>query len=79
MFAWISKERTRMQLHEVPVARLSSEWNKECVLSAESKSENTICLWALLLFRRHKMDNKNQCRKRKGACCVCTDVDMCVV
>lgn len=76
MFAWLSKERTRMQLHEVPVARLSSEWNKESLLSAESKSENTMCLWALLLFRRHKTDNKNQCRKRKGARC---DVDMCVV
>lgn len=59
-----------MQLCVVPAARLLTEWSMECVLRTGSKSENTMCLWALLLFRRHKQDNKNQCKKRKGACCV---------
>lgn len=70
--------KTKTQLRVVLVAWLLSEWSMECVLSAVSKSENTICLWALLLFRRHKKDNKNQCEKRTGACCVYWRGYMCV-
>ena len=45
------------------------------VLSAGSKSENSISLWALLLFKRHKKHYEN---KRGNVACMDVYVDICV-
>ena len=59
----------------VPAAGDVSEWRKKpsVVLSAGSKSENSISLQPRLLFNRHKEHKEN---KRGNV--VCMDVHMCV-
>lgn len=46
------------------------------VLSAGSKSENSISLQALLLFKRHKEHNEN---KRGNVVCMDVHLDICVL